>query len=68
MAAGGRPARTQFVDPASIVPLNEFIGRRTNITHRDLLRQSDNNIINWLVQHGLLRNTRNCDMPSIMSY
>ena len=63
MAAGGRPpARTQFVDPASIVPINELIGRLTDITHRDLVRQSDSNIINWLVQQGLLRNTRYCDI------
>ena len=44
------------------MPLDELIGRLTDITHRDPVRQSDNNIINWLVQHGLLRNTRDCDM------
>ena len=63
MAARGRPpAQTQFIDPANIVPLNELIDRLSAITHRDLVRQPDDNIINWLVQHGLLRNTRNCDM------
>ena len=61
MAARGRPAAlNQIIDPVEIIPIEYIVDNLQNLTHRMLCDQTRENIIIWLVRHGLLRNSYEC--------
>lgn len=61
MAARGRPAQpTTIIDPATIVPLDQHLGDFANITHRELVVRSSDNILEWLAHYGLIHNSLQC--------
>ena len=54
---GGRPPAPAFIiNPALVLTLDQSLQELENITHRTLVEQTRENIIEWLARHGLIHN------------
>ena len=64
---GGRPPAPAFIiNPALVLTLDQSLQELENITHRTLVEQTREDIIEWLARHGLIHNEimcPNCNVP-----